>query len=261
MIEKAYIDSPLQVPVQWNLSRKHFRLRTVEGRFVKLNKIENRINQRELKFYCYKFKPTNVYFSVLNWLFPERVGKKSKARYCVPLNGEYVVDIDSYLAPFPHIHRLNEWAVCERCLIMSRLLTLSIIEALEKHYCRFAVVFSGKSGFHVHVLDFDYRDFAKYKEADPLWCHHASRYKLTRLLQRQVQVFDRAHFNVSVDPMRVVTVPNSINGFTGLRCSYLGGKKDLEKLHVPQIVHQSKVFCKFHMYSKLQGYPEHGSRF
>jgi hypothetical protein len=47
----------------------------------------------------------HVYFSVLNWLFLERVGKKCKARYCLPLNGEYVIDIDAYLVLFKHKHK------------------------------------------------------------------------------------------------------------------------------------------------------------
>jgi len=68
---------------------------------------------------------------------------------------------------------------------------------------------SGRSGFHIHVLDFNYRDWAAYRENDPLWCHSASRYKLTKLLQTETHVFNRAHFTTSVDPMRLITVPNS----------------------------------------------------
>ena len=111
-----------------------------------------------------------------------------------------------------------------------------------------AVVFSGCQGFHVHVMDFDYHDWVPYREQDPLWCHHASRFKFTRLLQKQAHVFDRVHFTVSVDPMRVVTVPNTINGKTGLVCRFMGTPKDLEKLTVPIIVEMSKTF--------VQGYPE-----
>jgi hypothetical protein len=37
-IEKAYLDYPLRIPELWNLSRKHFRVETFEGKFVKLNK-------------------------------------------------------------------------------------------------------------------------------------------------------------------------------------------------------------------------------
>ena len=70
MIQKTYMDSPLNVPALWNLSRKHVRLETVSGRFIKLNKFENRLNEEELKFYCFKLSPMHVYFSVLNWLFP-----------------------------------------------------------------------------------------------------------------------------------------------------------------------------------------------
>ena len=71
-----------------------------DGRFVKLNHFQNRLTEKDLKYYCWKLKPMHVYFSVLNWLFPERVGKKYKARYCIPLNGEYVIDVDSHLMPF-----------------------------------------------------------------------------------------------------------------------------------------------------------------
>lgn len=97
-IQKFYLDYPLKLPSVWNLSRKHFRVSLSEGRFVKLNRFENRLNVHDLKFYCWKLKPMHVYFSVLNWLFPERVGKKYKVRYCVPPNGEFVIDVDAYLS-------------------------------------------------------------------------------------------------------------------------------------------------------------------
>lgn len=258
MIAKVYMDSPLEVPGLWNLSRKHIRLQTIDGKFLKLNHFENRINARDLKFYCFKLRPVHVYFSVLNWLFPERVGRKCKARYAIPLNGEYIVDIDSYLAQFPHVHRYDrEWGICERCLNQSRISTLYLIEVLEKYYNKFAVVFSGRSGFHVHVLDFNFRDWVSYREDNPIWCHSASRFRLTRLLNKQVQVFDRYHFNVSVDPMRMITVPNTINGETGLRCTYLGDGKAFAKLTIPDIINCSKLFSKFNRYPKVCSYSEH----
>jgi DNA primase catalytic subunit len=258
-IEKVYLDFPLQIPKLWNLSRKHFRIVTLNGRHIKLNKFENRINLKELKYYCYKLKPAHVYFSVLDWLFPERVSKKYKARYCVPLNGNYVVDVDSYMVLFKHDHKLDlEWNICELCLNMARELTLDLCDAIEKYYSRLTIVFSGRMGFHVHVLDFDYRDFVSFREMDPIWCHHASRFKFTRLLQKQTHVFNRAHFNVSVDPMRVVTVPNTLNAKTGLICSYLGDRKNFEKFTIRQILERSKSFCKFHRYldSRNLSYPE-----
>lgn len=239
------------MPRLWKLSRKHFRVKLGDGRFIKLNKFANRISIKDLLFYCWKLKPLHVYFSVLNWLFPERVGKKYKARYCLPLNGEYVVDVDSYMMYFKHNHVLDpEWHVCPECLNMSKRLTLQVCEAIENYYSRLAIVFSGRAGFHIHVSDFNYKDWAGYREKDPIWCHQASRFKFTRLLQKQTFVFDRAHFIVSVDPMRIVTVPNTLNGKTGLICKYLGDRKCFERLDIPDLLEESKAFSKF------DGYPE-----
>ncbi|MBO3842195.1 MAG: hypothetical protein FGF48_07245 [Candidatus Brockarchaeota archaeon] len=46
---------------------------------------------------CARFAPTHVYMSVLNYLFPERVVGKKKAKYAYPVGGEYVIDVDNYL--------------------------------------------------------------------------------------------------------------------------------------------------------------------
>jgi DNA primase catalytic subunit len=88
----------------WRFSRKHFRLETLNGKWVKLNRFENRINGRELSKHLVKYVPSHVYMSVTDWLFPERVGPKHKARFAVPIGGEFVVDVDSYLKSRPHRH-------------------------------------------------------------------------------------------------------------------------------------------------------------
>ena len=48
--------------------------------------------------------------------------------------------------------------------------------------------------------------------------------------------------------MRVVTVPNTINGKTGVICRFIGTPKDLESLTIAEILEMSKTF--------LQSYPE-----
>jgi hypothetical protein len=50
--------------------------------------------------------------------------------------------------------------------------------------------------------------------------------------------------------MRIVTVPNTLNGETGLVCLYIGDGKDLEKLAVADLVEKAKS------YNGLNGYPE-----
>ncbi len=43
---------------------------------------------------CVEYAPVHVYFSVLDWLFPERVGRKSKSNKAEPASDEYVFDVD-----------------------------------------------------------------------------------------------------------------------------------------------------------------------
>lgn len=38
----------------WDLSKKHFHVSPHDGRFVKLNRFENRLNARDLQFYIRK---------------------------------------------------------------------------------------------------------------------------------------------------------------------------------------------------------------
>jgi hypothetical protein len=161
-----------------------------------------------------------------------------------------VIDVDSYLVGFKHKHKVDDhWYVRNECLGMSKRIALQLCETIHKYYSKMAIVFSGCEGFHVHVLDFDYHDWVGYREKDPIWCHHAARYKFTKLLQKQTHCFDRKHFAVSVDPMRVVTVPNTVNGKTGLVCRFIGTPTDLGRLSIQEIVELFKVF-------PVQGYPE-----
>jgi len=233
------------------IEQKAFQATVAGSQVCQAEPFSEQANQPDVAYYCWKLSPLHVYFSVLNWLFPERVGKKYKARYCVPLNGEYVIDVDSHIVIWKHDHRVSdEWSVCEPCLQHSKELTLQLCQVIEKYYRRPAIVFSGRMGFHVHVLDFDYRDWVPFRQKNPIWCHHASRFKFTKLLQKQAHVFDRTHFTVSVDPMRVVTVPNTLNATTGLVCTFIGSRQDSEKLTIPGLLERSKEYSKFH------GYPE-----
>jgi DNA primase catalytic subunit len=249
-IRYFYINSKLEVPKIWRLSRKHIRIQVPDGRFIKLNRFRNRLNEREIRSFCIKFSPIHVYFSALNWLFPERVGKKYKARYACPLNGEYVVDVDSYVVKKPHRHVYVAEGVCYECLNISKELTIQACEGIEGYYSDIAIVFSGKRGFHIHVLDFDIRDWTYYNERNPIKSHEVARYKFTKIISSDALAFDRAHFIVSVDPMRVISMPNSLNAETGLKCTYIGDRKDLEKTSIDELIYRSNPAL------EIYGYPE-----
>jgi hypothetical protein len=56
--------------------RKEYRIETVDGRFICLNRVKNRLNFRVLKELCVDYAHAHVYMSALNWVRAERVGLK-----------------------------------------------------------------------------------------------------------------------------------------------------------------------------------------
>jgi len=53
--------------------------------------------------------------------------------------------------------------------------------------------------------------------------------------------FDIHHFILSSDVLRVITFPESLNGETGLICSYLGGANEFSGLNVYEILESAKA--------------------
>jgi hypothetical protein len=224
----------------WRFSRKHFRLENLNGKWVKLNHFENRINGRELSKHLVKYVPSHVYMSATDWLFPERVGPKHKARFAVPIGGEFVVDVDSYLKSRPHRHVYDPlWKVCEGCLAISRDLGLTLCDRILENYSQIEIVFSGRRGFHVHVLDFNYRDWGRPNPRNPLKAMSDARFKYALQILPDHD-WDHPNFIVSVDPMRVVTVPGTLNADTGLVCIDVGGVGDLADLSIQSLLGRSK---------------------
>jgi hypothetical protein len=70
LVKRYYESASIPVNLPWKLSRKHIRIVTRDGRFIKLNTLRNRINPKALWRLCAKYAPTHVYMSVLDYLFP-----------------------------------------------------------------------------------------------------------------------------------------------------------------------------------------------
>jgi DNA primase catalytic subunit len=216
--------------------RKQFRIRTRLGYFLKLNRFRPRLNLKHLLGFCIRYAPMNLYMSTLNWLMPERVGRKRTANRAYPLNGEYVADID-----VPSIWRPNTGMrkIGSSDLQLAYDKTRSLIDKIQENYSDLHMVFSGRRGFHVHVLDFKVNDWAKYDERTPIRSHEVSRFHYTRYLKSALGEFSKYHFTLSTDPMRVMTVPGSLNGKTGKICFYVGDSSDFEKLTFEDVVRRS----------------------
>jgi DNA primase catalytic subunit len=252
-IKNYYENASLNIPECWNLSRKHVRIVLRNGRFVKLNRFRNRLNPKFLRYLCVKHAPVHVYFSVLDWLFPERVGKKYKAKYAVPVGGAYIFDVDCNNVWVPHNH--NKWRpVCTECLYISKNLTLHICEAIEENYRDIQIVFSGRRGFHIHVLNFDFRDWTHYNPKNPIKSHEVARFKYTKNLSSCCYGFNRPHFIVATDPMRIISLPNSLNGESGLVCLPLGNRKSFEKLNIESLIQRASHHQHASVFVKVSDY-------
>ena len=241
-IQRFYLQwAPSEAHRSWpGLWCKQFKVRTCGDVFVSLNKIRPRLGFGSLRRLCLELAPANVYMSALSWLMPERVADKRASTGAYPVGGEYVVDVDSYLDHRPHAHRLTEEGVCEGCLLDSKRLAERLLDEIEENYSNIKIVFSGKSGFHIHVLDFEVRDWALYREKNPLKSHEVARFRYTMHLSEVVGGFDRHHFIVSSDVMRVITFPESLNASTGLICSCLGSPHEFRDTTISLVLRRSR---------------------
>ena len=196
--------------------------------------------------------------SVLDWLFPERVGKKYKGNYAMPIgNGEYVIDIDSYILRRWHPHEVSRvWQVCPICLEYSKRLTIQACTRLEWYYSNIQIVFSGRNGFHIHVLDFNVSDWTKRSMKNLVKWHEVARFKFSQLIRLNTYCLDRPRFIFSVDPMRVITVPNTLNGDTGLQCIHIGTRKHLEYRTIESILWKAQPLRERYGCEYSHGYPE-----
>ncbi|MEM3467092.1 MAG: DNA primase small subunit domain-containing protein, partial [Candidatus Jordarchaeales archaeon] len=128
---------------------------------------------------------------------------KSRAKHAYPVGGEYVIDVDNYIFRGMDTEHPRTW-ICSACLEVVRRYTIRLSELIEENYESIKIVFNGAKGFHIHMLDFNVRDWTRYNEHDPVKSHEVARFcyilHFARILDTR---FDEPHFTLSVDPMRI----------------------------------------------------------
>jgi hypothetical protein len=220
---------------------KQYKIRLADGGFLNLNKLLPRLSFNSLKRFLIQFTPVHVYQSVLNWLRLDQVSLKSKSQAAPSLTSEYIVDVDSYLRYKLHPHFTEAEGICYGCLQIAKELTEEILDVVEENYNDVRIVFSGHRGYHIHVLDFDVRDFTIYLHKHPLKSHEVARFLYTeQLKERAPDCFEGAHFISSSDITRVITFPDSLNCETGLVASYLGDSNQFRNLSVEEIIEKAR---------------------
>jgi len=203
----------------------HFRVVLFDGRWVKLR--DKRIRSKSvLKKNILKphiFPPRHVFYSVLRWLDPKNIGPKRVRAYC--LGGPLLFDIDV----------MNVFSYDEDTLDEAKRQTLALADFItdELGYTDFLFVFTGRRGFHVYVQDFDITDFIH--DFDPL---HREKYE-GRVRKYMAELVLKRGFKidaqVTCDTRRVVRLPNTLHGETGLRALPLS-RDQFEKFRIEDAI-------------------------
>jgi len=143
----------------------------------------------------------NAYFTPVRWLNPIYVAR-TKDELDVMLSSPLYFDIDMQdLIPASFSEAKRD--------------TVLLIEFLEEKYGRYPdlVVFSGRQGFHVYFWDWDTNEIIRLNPKDRLIKFRKRRDDILRELKRRDIIVDE---RITADPYRIMKIPNSLHGKTGL---------------------------------------------
>ena len=91
-------------------------------------------------------------------------------------------------------------------------------------------------------MGFDYKRYVKPNPRDPIRVQASARFKYARSLV--AHAWDRTHFILSCDPLRVMTIPNTLNLETGPVCLQIGSPGVLENLDMRRLVEKASPLSK-----------------
>jgi DNA primase catalytic subunit len=98
-----------------------------------------------------------AYASLARYLFPWRVGPIYRLHRAYPLGTDFGIDIDGYMARLP-LRRLVRGSFFEDEVECTRALALEVLDAVRRNYGKVEAVFTGRRGYQLWVLDFNWRD-------------------------------------------------------------------------------------------------------
>ena len=213
-----------------DLRWRHVRLRTAQG-WVKMRRVVR--SPEDLRSYSY----VKAYVSLTRYVFPWRVGPLRSLHLAYPIGTDFGVDIDGYMSRKPLVRRIFRGleGFYEDEIEYARLLALEARDLLRQNYNSVKAVFTGRRGYQLWVLDFNWRDWVgreprNLRDMVRLMALAKARYAV--ILASQLAWIDIAHYKVMGDLTRVFALPGSVNWATGLAVVEV----DLEK---PAIEHIS----------------------
>ena len=203
-----------QVDISWlkKPSQHEFRWRCSDGSW---RKSKRRISSVEtFRKSIYRDNPSDIYFSTSSWLNPidlPRLSDETKP-HPILLNHLIVFDIDFSPLSLENLEK-------------ARQTTLNLHKWIEKNYDYefLSISFSGSKGFHLFYNDLDRTLFSieNTKERE-----NAVKEERNKLLQEVLLAGFKVDPRITADTRRIIRLPGSIHGKTGLLCHRI----DLEKL-------------------------------
>jgi len=202
----------------------HFRKQLFNGYWIKAKK--KILNKRNIQsFIVKKFPAKNVYYSLSKWLNPEKMGRKSNLIKCLGTNLVFDFDIIN------DIFDINQFeSGKEEVLRLKKYLKNNF------GFSKFAYLWTGYKGFHLYVLDYDNSEFyfknienSNNEIEDINNVEILNREFINKIIQEENFPID---FNVLLDLKRIIRLPNTLHGSTGLQSILLGTENELKNFTI-----------------------------
>ena len=174
----------------------------------RVRRLEDLRNLSYVKAYC----------SLARYLFPWRVGPLYRLHKAYPLGTDFGIDIDGYMAGLP-LRRLVRASFFEDEVEHARLLALEALDAVKRNYSTVKTVFTGRRGYQIWVLDFDWKDWVQREPRtlhDLVWLMALGKARYARVIAAQLAWIDEAHLEVMEDLTRLFALPGTVDRRTGL---------------------------------------------
>jgi DNA primase catalytic subunit len=213
-----------RIPRFIRLRWRQVRVETPSG-FVKIHDRIISLNKLRHAILSFKEPPLRVYMSQLEWLRPDEIGAKNIKDIC--LGTDFLIfDVDGTNLHSHHFIYKN--GLCKKCIEQAKKETIHLAEYLETRfgYSNFFVIFSGRKGFHLYVLDYGRirtdQKFVEYRE-------QKRRRKIVELIKKAGIRIDE---NTTIDTRRIIGVPSTLHSFTGLPLYAIGDIQKLERFKI-----------------------------
>lgn len=197
----ARFNSELRLPDKSGFHHFRFEYFSMNKLFKRVRDVIN--DKKTLKSIIVKECPKNVFFTPVKWLDPVNVRRRESR------------EINDYMLSSPLYFDIDMKLISPPTLSSAQQTAQKLIDYMEEKSARKPdwIIFSGKKGFHVYYWKWD--DIAQryYSANERIEVFKRNREKLLDDLQRRNIIVDRS---VTADPWRVLRVPGTLHGDTGL---------------------------------------------